>query len=162
MKKVYSIKAVENINSKLSAVKLVKSLTGMGLKDAKDVVDTAIDNYNSKNDKYSVEQEIVIDFVDNETITDIASLSDLGFRIGNSEREDNLTKLLTKFTVFVPSKQVKYIILEGDYEVLVNNVLKITIIEGLKVLDGRFGADLEINNLEVTVAFTECTIEEDI
>lgn len=162
MKKIYSIKAVDYVTQKLSAVKLVKELTGMGLKDAKGVVDTAMENYNSKNNNYSVEQEIVIDVVGDSVLTAISNLTDLGFQIGNSEREDNLTKLLTKFTVYIPSKQVKYIILEGDYEVLDKNVLKITIVEGLMIHEDRFGGDLEINNIEVDVAFTECIVEKDI
>jgi len=144
-----TIKALSNVVNKLQAVKLVKGLTGYGLKEAKEVVDFIT--------QHGLQTEISISDKNNyhEINNYIFELKDLNILVGD-DREENLDELLMDFLVFKPGV-FKYKVFEGSYE-LKNNMLIVKITRG-KYVQTDF-TEKELENVTVKLDFRTVLIED--
>lgn len=159
MKKQYTLHMTERVTSKLQAVKKLKELTGMGLKDSKDKFDELVAQFDRN---LHSNASITVDIID-ERKTIIEELNELGIEVsGNNNRENNLTDVLTNITVFFPKRELKYCIFEGDYEILENNAIQLNIVSGVIKNTHRVWQDEEISNMKTTLPFNECVIEEEL
>lgn len=151
---VYEIKVKSNLKipAKLQSVKAIKELTGLGLKESKNIIDNISDGLPQR-----------INTLDSNNRFNIEILKNNNIEFGDS-REDRLNDMLLKYKVNVISPQITYKILEGDVEVINGSVI-MNIIEG-EVIDHNYAIYSElkndITNIKTTIDFSNVIIEEPI
>ena len=149
---IYEIKAIAGIPRKLQAVKALKELTGLGLRDAKDVINHLCEKEGNMK---------TINTINPNDKRNIELLKECNIIFGDS-REDKLDNMLLKYRVNVIIPQMTYKIFEGEVEVIDGSVI-MTIIDG-SVLDsncviyGDYKTD--ITNTKLTIDFKNVIIEE--
>lgn len=147
------------LSRKLFAIKSMKNITGLGLKEAKDIIDSLSESYIHKY------KHIIIDVdITNNDRKEIDILEEEGVVFGDGDnREDTIDELLIKYIVEIPSEQLVYKVFEGDYNIE-SNILTLNIISGkLKKPTGEFYyPDRELSNIKITMDFSKSLIEEKI
>ncbi|CAG7581462.1 MAG: hypothetical protein SLAVMIC_00854 [uncultured marine phage] len=142
-------------NSKLSGIKFIKEVCGIGLKDAKDITDSEWGN----------------EFIDLESSLsdrDLQDLSDkyeknVGFKLElkHLHREARLAELLDseksqKF-IIIGNKAI-YGVSEGHYNIDEDKgIVNVTIQSGYREFQNK---KVEIENRKIILSFTNCIIEE--
>jgi hypothetical protein len=157
MGKQYNIRAPHGITSKLMAVRAIKRLTELGLKEAKSKIDDLLEG-----DIHVMVEFNTSDLSENEIKEMVGEAQAAGVVFSN-DRERNLNIALTLFKVIVPTARTLYRVITGTYEVLDNNVLKLNIKEGTKEdITESLIVDEELNNMVIVLPFTNCILEENI